>query len=416
MRHAIFFGAMVAACFIQALPAQEVRRAQAVQREVPVARARPVEPETPAAQPVPIPAAEAVGAVAAVPPEQPAVVSANDLALFLAGLRVPSGSLLEPLQASAAYGEHSYAMGELWRRFNENHFIPMRLWSEITLASRIDPKLPLTYFFGGPDAINALALFPEAPYYLLLGLEPPGQLPSPLALSPGELETSLAALRRAVEVVLSYGHFITKDMREDLSQGSFRGVLPIAMAFVALSGGEVVAAFPIGVGRGGVSRDLGSTPAESSDMLPGIAVQFRRSASDAPQVITFLQANISDGSLKGRSDALDWVDRFGTANAYLKAASYLLHEANFSRVRNFILQKSACILQDDSGIPLRDLRKAGWQVELFGTYSGTLDIFSRYFQNDLMDSYAATIPPALPFGTGYKWRKGESNLILATRP
>jgi uncharacterized membrane protein YdjX (TVP38/TMEM64 family) len=405
-------------CIAQGASAQEVRRAQPVEREVPVARARAVVPEaTPSMPPSSATPAvpDAVTLEQAVPHvSQPASIPANEVALFLAGLRVPPGSRLEPLQASAAYGEHSYAMGQLWRRFNENHFIPMRLWSEITLAGRIDPKLPLTYFFGGPDAINAIALYPEAPCYLLLGLEPPGEIPTPLALSAGELESSLSALRRAVEVVLSYGHFITRDMREDLSRGAFRGQLPLAMVFVALSGGDVVAVSHIGVGRGGVSRDLGPSSANSSGQLPGVTVQFQRSPTDSPQVITFLQANISDGYLKSRSDALDWVARFGTANAYLKAASYLLHEANFSRVRNFILQKSASILQDDSGIPLRELHKAGWQVELFGTYSGTLDIFSRYFQSDLQEAYAASIPPGLPFGTGYKWRKGESNLMLAT--
>ena len=61
-------------------------------------------------------------------------------------------------------------------------------------------------------------------------------------------------------------------------------------------------------------------------------------------------------------------------------------------------------------------RDGNWRLWLFGTYSGTLDIFTKYYQSDLQTAFA---PPGagapLPFGTGYKWRLGESNLLLAVR-
>ena len=120
--------------------------------------------------------------------------------------------------------------------------------------------------------------------------------------------------------------------------------------------------------------------------------------------------------LKSNGAVLKWASGFGTGNVYLKAASYLLHESYFSRIRSFLLDQGASVLQDDSGIPLRFFRNGGWRLWFFGNYSGTLDIFKRYYQGDLQAAFATpgTAVP-LPFGTGYKWRIGESNLLLAVK-
>ena len=108
--------------------------------------------------------------------------------------------------------------------------------------------------------------------------------------------------------------------------------------------------------------------------------------------------------------------RFGAGNVYLKAASYLLHESYFSRIRSFLLNHATSVLQDDSGIPFRFFRDGGWRFWFFGTYSGTLDIFAKYYQSDLQSAFATSgAAVSLPFGTGYKWRPGESNLLLAVK-
>ena len=73
-----------------------------------------------------------------------------------------------------------------------------------------------------------------------------------------------------------------------------------------------------------------------------------------------------------------------------KAASYLLHEPYFSRIRSFLLNYAISVLQDDSGIPFRFFRDGRWQLWLFGTYSGTLDIFAKYYQSDLQSAFATS--------------------------
>jgi hypothetical protein len=337
----------------------------------------------------------------------------TDLARFLAGLPVAPASPLARLQSSAAYQQHVLEMGKLWTRFNGNYYEPMQLWSAAELSPKISPSAPLFYFFSGPDAIHAMALYPEAPVYLLGGLESVGTIAPPTDLDPVTLEHALASLRKSVEVVLSYGHFITKDMKEDLERSAFRGVLPLLLSFVALSGGEILSTSYIGIDSGGVLKTHGNSYAGGPRELPGLRVDFRRSPYHAPQTLYYVQANVADGPLAANPAILQWTATFGRGNTYLKAASYLMHESSFSKIRKFLLTTSDSVLQDDSGIPLKNFLNGQWRLSFFGTYSGTLDIFKTYHQTEMTDAFVGA--SRLPFGTGYKWRPGESNLTLAIR-
>lgn len=394
------------------LCAQEVRRAEPVQ-VLPEIQTQPPRQQTPQSAQSP----EPVQDPAPTPSQaQSPAVAENDLARFLAGVPLPDNSPLAALQDSRDYKEHVKALAVLSRRYDENYFSKMRAWSAAELTPRIPMNRPVYYFFGGPDAVSAMALFPEAPAYILGGLEPVGVIAPPLTLTPEALAESLANLRKSMEVILSYGHFITKDMKTELDRTDFRGVLPVMYAFIAMTGGEIVSASYIGVSPDGGMRDYGYTYTGGKNMLPGIKIVFRRSPGADPQALLYVAANVADDELKANDGVLKWAGGFGGGNVYLKAASHLMHEPYFSRIRTFLLTKGAAVLQDDSGIPFRFFQDGNWRCWFFGMYTGTLDIFKEYHQADLQAAFSAagtTLP--LPFGTGYKWRKGESNLMLAVR-
>ena len=99
----------------------------------------------------------------------------------------------------------------------------------------------------------------------------------------------------------------------------------------------------------------------------------------------------------------------------LKAASYLMHEPGFSRVREFLLAKSNMILQDDSGIPLRFLERPDWNIRYCGLYVGPIETFKKYWQPDLAAESARSAPTPLPFGFGYQWQPNRSGLMIVTR-
>jgi hypothetical protein len=326
-------------------------------------------------------------------------VAAADVANFLAGVPLPQGSPLSSLQKTRPYQAHVTALARLSQHYDRHYFSKMRAWSAAELASRIPLTVPVFYFFSGPDAVSVLALFPDAPVYVLGGLESVGSVPPPNALTQDEVVQGLDNLRKSAEVILSYGHFITKDMKAELDRTAFRGVLPLIYTFIALAGGEVV-----------------STQYFSGGGSPGVRIEFRRRGRSDVQTLYYVQANVADEALGSNGALLRWTSSFGAGNVYLKAASYLLHESYFSRIRSFLLKQAISVLQDDSGIPLRFFRDGNWRLWLFGTYSGTLDIFTKYYQSDLQAAFATPgAAISLPFGTGYKWRLGESNLMLAVK-
>jgi hypothetical protein len=331
---------------------------------------------------------------------QPAASTPGDQARFLSGLRVSPGSPLEIWQRTPEYVAHAREYAGTWRKFDEHYFGPMRAFAANQLAPRIGSPQALYYFFSGPDFINAYALFPDVPVYILVGLESVGSIVPPEQLDQPRIQAGLANLRKSTDVTLKFSFFITKDMKIDLEQTDFKGVLPIIESFIALGGGTITRVAPFSPGGG----------------LPGVEIRFRKNAAAPEQVVYYIQGDLSNDGMKSHPALLDWAARFQPAVSYLKAASYLLHEPYFSRTRNFLLAHSGAILQDDSGIPLRDFLGSGpWQLNFFGTFTAPLDLFKQYPQPDLAAAYRSVGATPLEFGTSYKWRKGESNLMLAIR-
>ena len=99
----------------------------------------------------------------------------------------------------------------------------------------------------------------------------------------------------------------------------------------------------------------------------------------------------------------------------MKSASYLTHMEGFTRVKALMLEGAGTILQDDSGIPLRDLSPEVWERRFFGTYTRTLPTYAEWFQDDLRAAYERRDPEPLPFAIGYHSQIGGSCLIWAQR-
>ena len=95
-----------------------------------------------------------------------------------------------------------------------------------------------------------------------------------------------------------------------------------------------------------------------------------------------------------------------------------MYEENFSVVRNYILDKSAYVLQDDSGMPLANFTKGkhAWDLTFFGVYAGPIALFKGRWQQDMKVAYTKKeqVRP-LPFGIGYQFAEGTSNLMLAKK-
>lgn len=319
--------------------------------------------------------------------------SANDHALFLAGLRVSSGGSLSRLQESPVYQEHRDRLAEKWRYCRKARWEAMQSWARKHLAHQ-SARGVVRYLFGGPDFLAAHAFFPNARTLVLGGLEPVGAVASPESLAPAALSASLGATRQALSTALFAGYFVTREMNAQLREGNFWGVLPLLYAQLALTGNRILSVE--------MTRPFGS---------PGVKISYRRGAR-APQTLYYFQANVANGPECGRF--LSWLGSLGEGASYLKAASYLLHGSGFSQVRSFLLETSTLIVEDDSGIPFRYFDPNRWKLRVFGEY--TQPIFAGYYQNDFRDAYAtrANAGP-LPFGAGYQVQSDKANILVATR-
>lgn len=330
------------------------------------------------------------------------VTPLNDIARFLAGM---PGSASSPLMASRN-SEHwqrfSQNMDELWHRFSVMRQPRIAAFSRGQLGG-LRSSGTLWYPFSGPDVLFAETFFPGSNNVLLTGLEGSEMLPDLGTLSPAEIDTALDGLYTSLTTSLSCSFFITKDMRVDLQRTRLKGTLPVVLVFLARLGYNVESVQLVSLDASG------GLIAGHPGGWPGYVVRAQGKS------IYYFTGNVADFALRSDSRYLSFVKRLGSVMTYLKSASYLMHTDEFTMIRKAILDQSYAVLQDDSGLPLSAF--AGWNVNFYGSYSGVLDIFKSYYQEDLARAFAAggTNVSNIDFGVGYKFEAGQSALILAQK-
>ncbi len=289
----------------------------------------------------------------------------------------------------------------------------MDAWAKTELAPHIQKDAKLLYLFGGPDAVTPLWLYPDAPAYLLCGLEPIGQVPPPEGLQPKALERALTSLHTALRTVVPTSFFRTEEMGRDLSGDAIDGVQPLLYLFIARAGGTL-----LGVERFEIDASGVATPKADGEPwgegLRGLRVRFQREGR-APQELSYVKVDLSDTALERKPGFLAYARAFGQANAFLKAASFILHDRHFLKPRALLLEQSLSVLQDDSGLPLRAFEKDGWTFTAFGTYLVPMKPFQGNFQQELSTLFAKGPAKPLPFVMGYRVGASQSNLLLAVK-
>jgi hypothetical protein len=314
----------------------------------------------------------------------------DETARFLAGM--PVTGALEPLTHDPAWQEHAQAMNEAWTRKEQQQIWPIRQWMQANAPQYHRSNDTVFYMFSGPDFLYASIFFPLSSNYVLAGLEPVGNVPDLTRVPPEVLRADLISLRNSMNSVLRFQYFITKEMRADLGRGNVGGTLPILYVFLARLGYTIVDVTHL------------TTPAE------GVKITF--SGGEQSQTLYYFKTDLAG---VGNSAFLRWCAARGPGLSLLKAASFLMHGDGFAGVRNFLLQHSRVIIQDDSGIPLRAFSK-GWKVNCYGRYVPHHEEFEKYHQADLAAIYAQSPPPPpLGFAFGYHWQKEDGLLMLATR-
>jgi hypothetical protein len=337
---------------------------------------------------------------------------------FLAGLRT-DGSPLAPLEQRQTWVEYARAIDERWRKLESRQLSKMSSWTARELGPRSDLGRQVLYPFSGPDLINMTTLLPDRPGYVMLSLEPPGSIPDLEGFDGPDFDRFFAMLQQSLSSALKWDFFQTKELREDLSVPGLEGVLPLLLFFAARNGQEVVDVRYIFVGSDGAVKEIPANagPAPGHEGVPGVRLSLRRRGADTVADLLYFAVDLGSYSVDQKRAFFSWVAARGPFTTYLKAASYLMFKPKYKAIESFILEHSRDLLQDDSGIPLADLQRGGWELTLYGSYERPIRLFESKYQEDLAQAYRARkeVKP-LPFSAGYKIRPGESTLMLATKP
>jgi hypothetical protein len=147
----------------------------------------------------------------------------------------------------------------------------------------------------------------------------------------------------------------------------------------------------------------------------GLEIEFRRDADRSVHKLFYFSVNLSDERLKEDPPFLRFLSQLQGITTFLKATSYMIHQPDFSMIREQVLARSAAVLQDDSGVPYHFYTSPQWRVQLYGKYVQPYGSFHWREQPDLRNAYLTGKPKPLPFRIGYGYRAVPSNLLFATR-
>jgi hypothetical protein len=340
--------------------------------------------------------------------------SADDRARLLAAMPLANGSPLKKFEQIPAYQQTAELLNTKWKEVQKKRWEAMTSWVGTEVRPHINPKLPLLYMFGGPDFLSAHLLYPDAPRYILCGLETIGRVPEMESWSDEKVTTALGSVSAILAPVLDQGFFITSEMGGNLLKSDASGVLPLLYVWVARTGNTITDVQYVGLSDAGdIQIVTGEDPVKAG--AKGVRVTFVRGKGAAPQELYYFRTDLSDKAVAADKRFYLYLGKQGQANTYLKAAQCLMHTKEFSTIRDFLLSQSATILQDDSGIPYHAFNLAQWKVVLYGNYIGPHKLMAWAKQPELLKAYA--VPGAakpLTFKSGYGSMQ-SANLQFAIR-
>jgi hypothetical protein len=343
----------------------------------------------------------------------------NETARYLSGLPQMENNQFSVLENNKRWQKYATEADTSWSKLYSERLIKMQEFgkSELASANKIQT---LFYPFSGPDILNVYQFFPNAQQYIMIGLEPLGGYPEFDNLKNDSSLKYISEIKEALHNVVATSFFKTLEMRVQLHSNDLNGTLPIISLFITRIGGRIVDYTKVYVDKDGKLNIAGNEPKDSMNIY-GSKITFRTKNSTELQTVIYFSADISDGgfklSYKGRPNFKIYLQTIQSPTTYIKSASYLMFKDKFSAIRGIILNQSAVLLQDDSGIPLKFLSDSTWNKTFYGIYNKPIDLFASDYQKDLKEAYTNgkyTVKP-LNFGIGYNYSLKDTHLMLFQR-
>ena len=344
----------------------------------------------------------------------------DSIARLLAGL-APMHSDLANLVQTRAWKEHSRLIQASWSKVRDGQTVALTAWRDAEIPRGCPDGQTVLYPFSGPDFLNAHWLFPDCTNLVMFGLERIGGVPDVEAMTGEEFAQLLQNLRNFMINLFARNYFVTDTMLRALRKERLRGVVPVLMVSMSLSGVEVLRVVPLDppvpfAAPG--QADTAHKRRRSDRGLKGVLIEFRQASSARVQRLSYFSLDATDAAMANYPQFLDYVRALAPTTTLIKSASYLLHGNEFSRLREAILDASELLVQDDTGLPYALLLKRGWQLRVHGIYEVPIPPFEYAYQPALAAAYEKQKPKRLPFRFGYRLNRHDnrSNLMVARRP
>lgn len=337
--------------------------------------------------------------------------SLDDLANFIAGIKTEE-NYLNDLIKDTSWQKYAGQIGKIWNKADTLKYRQMEKWTTAQLRDINSTSFNLFYPFSGPDFLNADIFFPNADTVTMIGLEPVGSLPEvDEDWFKDSLRNYVYGLKKSLKTVLNLSFFKTKDMFSDLRAHELNGAAHLVIWFAKRRGYDMISAKAVALNHQGklIYKIKGDTSYTRSG-IKGMEISCVK--GNQLKVIRYFSADISNGGLKRNKRLETFLNTVEYSTTLVKSASYLMHEGNFTSIRNIILKNSENVLQDDTGIPYRFIDDKKWDLTLYGDYEKPINLFSMNYQEDLKKAYDSLETKPLTFGIGYKYRKNESTWML----
>lgn len=337
----------------------------------------------------------------------------TELANVIAGKGATNADFLSDVTTSKAYETHKAAMTTTWGRYRFSDVDVIRRWSKENFQQKVDTVF---YPFGGPDFNYLSSFFPDCRFSILVGLEGVGKLPFIDKVSKARYSDVLTGMRAIISsnVGLSYFH-TTLNFEADLDP-YLKGTMPVIMMYAALHGYEVITINPVKIEQDGTLAYVHPEKVFAHTMYKGegdgFEMLYRKPGERGARKLYYLCSDLSNGAYP--TGGMDKVIKKYLHNklTFLKVASYLLHEPDFSMIRESLLDNSKTILSGPSGMPYSAYDKALWNLKLFGKYMAPIPQFADYPQDDLKAIYKAEKSSPIDFRFDYH---SSASFILATK-
>ncbi len=341
----------------------------------------------------------------------------NDFARLVAGLPLEEGSSLAPYTQSEAYKKMVIDLEKAWTKVDTERFAKMRAWATTELSTIYRDNSLLFYPFSGPDFVNAYQFFPHAEQYLLVGLETVMPFPDLRTFTAKMVDNYFISILESVDDLFEKSYFFTRRMSKDFQRGRTEGILPVLCLFIVRTGHVIANIEKLEINEQG--EILASAIDTVNVKLKGIKISFFNPNNNQLKTVYYFRQDLSNNGLKQNPNFMKMLQHLPPCNTYFKSASYLLHYPYFNDLRPLILEKSKCILQDDTGVPFRFFDRSKWDLAVYGVYDKPIKDFKRMEQKDLKNFYDSLKPLGLvkpmPFDLGYHWGKKDNNLIRAIK-